>query len=310
MKRIDLKKLKTYSINSRKSKVKLEDFARVVEKGSCFKDFFDGLPNILAAKELREVVDAIIEAKKRKRQVIFMLGAHVIKCGLNPLIIDLMKKDVITHIALNGAGIIHDFEIAYIGQTSEDVGEAIKMGRFGMTKETAEFINRAIKEGAKENIGIGKILGGRIKRYNLKFKNHSILYNGFILSIPVTVHVALGTDIIHQHPSCDGASTGKASLLDFHKFIETVSDLKNGVVLNIGSAVILPEVFLKALSVARNLKKYADNFTAVSMDMLQHYRPLQNVVKRPLSKGGRGICLTGHHEIMLPLLYQAIMERL
>ena len=308
---IDLNKVKTYSIRQRLSKVKKDAFARPCAKGESFGAFLCSLPDILKAKDFRAVVEAIVQAKKKGKPVILMMGAHVIKCGLSPLVIDLLKKKVISAIVLNGAGIIHDFEIAYQGRTSEDVGAALKDGSFGMGKETAEFLNQAINQGVKNGLGIGQAVGQAIAGGKLKYREYSILSVCYENNIPVSVQVAIGTDIIHQHPSFDGASTGEGSKRDFLKLVETVAELGNGgVVLNFGSNVILPEVFLKALNLARNLGYKAYNFTAANFDMLYHYRPAVNVVSRPTQDSGKGYYITGHHEIMLPLLHRAIVERL
>jgi len=307
---LNFKKVKTYSIKKRKSKVNLKDFACVSSKGASFKDFYNSLPHILAAENLKRIGQAIISAYKNKKQVIFMLGAHVIKCGLSPLIINLMNKGVIKCICLNGAGIIHDFELAYAGVTSEDVSCALKDGSFGMAEETAQFLNNAITDGAKNGLGLGRSIGEAIRTANLPHKNLSILYNAVKNNIPVCVSVAIGTDIIHQHPSFDGAATGKASHKDFNLFVEQVSKLEKGVVVNFGSAVILPEVFLKALNLARNLGSRVKNFTTANFDKIYHYRPAQNVVSRPTQGCGEGFYIIGHHEIMLPLLSQAIIEQL
>lgn len=308
MNRINLTKIKTYSLRNRKSKVNFGDFASIYKKGNSFGRFYRSLPDILKVKDFRKVVEAVIQAKSKKKPVIFMMGAHVIKCGLSPIVIDLINKNIISAIALNGAGLIHDFELAFMGKTSEDVDKAILNGSFGMVKETAEFLNAAIKLGAKE--GIGKAVGKAISRdKKLRYKNLSIIYAAYKKNIPVSVHVAIGTDIIHQHPSCDGALTGEASLKDFHNLIEVVSKLGDGgVVINFGSAVILPEVFLKALTVARNLKFKVKNFTTANFDMIYHYRPVQNIVRRPTQDSGKGYYIIGHHEIMLPLLAAAIVE--
>jgi len=309
--KIDLSKLKTYPISRRKSKVRYQDFARPSSKGASFSKFYDSLPNILAGDAFRQVVDSICAAHKKKKPVIAMLGSHVIKCGLNPVIIELIEKDIVTAIALNGSGAIHDFEIALIGKTSEDVAGAIEDGSFGMAKETALYLNGAIRKAVKRDIGVGQAVGEVIKEEKLSFKNLSLLYNCNKKNILATVHIAIGTDIIHQHPSCNGADLGTASLKDFHNFIEAVSGLGDGgVVLNIGSSVILPEVFLKALNVARNLGNSIKNFTACNFDMINHYRPYQNVVKRPVESGGGGYTIIGHHEIMLPLLAQSIIEKI
>ena len=308
---IDLKKIKTYPIRERINKIRNDEFASICTKGGDFEDFYNSLPMVLAAKGLKGLVDSILAAKKKGKPVLFMMGAHVIKCGLNPIIIDLIQKRVITAIALNGAGIIHDFEIAFVGGTSEDVSESIEDGSFGMSYETGMLLNKAIKEGAKKNLGIGRSVGEMLAKGRFPYKEDSILYNGIKNRIPVTVHVAIGTDIIHQHPSCDGASIGKGSLKDFHNLVSTVANLGDGgVVLNIGSAVILPEVFLKALSVARNLKFRVKDFTTANLDMINHYRPRVNVLERPTASGGNRYSITGHHEIMLPLIARAIIEGL
>jgi len=291
--------------------VKMGDFAKLPMRARSFLSFYNSLPNILKAKELGSVVDAVVMAYRKKKAVIFMAGAHVIKCGLNPVVIELMKKKIITCICLNGAGIIHDFEIAFQGKTSEDVGENLKTGRFGMGKEPAEFINNAVKEGVGEGLGLGGAVASKISAAKLRYKNLSLLYNAYKYKVPVCVFVAIGTDIIHQHSSFDPALTGEGSLRDFHQLIEEVCRLNNGgVVLNFGSVVILPEVFLKALNLARNLGNEVKNFTTANFDMIYHYRPWQNVVLRPVMSGGKGYYIIGHHEIMLPLLAQAIVERI
>ncbi|MDP3143001.1 MAG: deoxyhypusine synthase family protein [Candidatus Omnitrophota bacterium] len=307
---MDLSKLKTYSLKKRKSKVALSEFAKVCRKGGSFRDFYASLPKILAAENLHKVTDAIAQAAKAKKQVIFMAGAHVIKCGLSPLIIDLVKRKVIKCVVLNGAGIIHDFEIAYAGFTSEDVAEALKDGSFGMAKETAEFINNAITDGSSRDWGLGRSVAEAIQEARLPNRDLSILYNCLKYKVPVCVQVAIGTDIVHMHPSCDGAAVGEASLKDFHLLISEVVKLEKGVLLNFGSAVILPEVFLKALAVARNLGYKVKDFTAANFDMIYHYRPQQNVVSRPTQATGKGYYIVGHHEIMLPLLTRLIIEKL
>lgn len=309
-KRIDLKKIKTIPLNIRKCKVSIAEFARPCKKGGSFRDFYDSLPQILASRNLRALVDAIILAHKKGKMVILMMGAHVIKCGLSSLIIDLMERGVIKAVALNGAGIIHDTEIAMIGRTSEDVGEGILDGTFGMAKETAGFINEAINGGFTKGLGIGEALGANIVKSKLPHRSLSILAKGFELDIPVTAHVAIGTDIIHQHPSANGEAIGEGSLLDFRNFIYSVSKLEGGVAMNFGSAVILPEVFLKALTVARNLQHNVKIFTTANFDMISHYRPHQNILSRPTSMGGRSYNMIGHHEIMMSLLYRSIIEEL
>jgi len=240
-----------------------------------------------------------------------MLGSHVIKCGLNPVLIELMKKKIITAIALNGSGAIHDFEIALIGKTSEDVESSLEDGSFGMAKETALYLNGAISEAVERDIGAGQAIGQVIGEEKLPFRESSLLYNCVKQDVSSSVHIAIGTDVIHQHLSCNGAHLGEASLKDFHNFIEVVSELGDGgVVLNMGSSVILPEVFLKAINVARNLGCNVKGFTACNFDMINHYRPYQNVVRRPIKSGGRGYTVIGQHEVMIPLLAQAIIEKI
>lgn len=307
---MDLSKLKTYSLKTRKSKVNLKLFACPSRKGASLGEFYASLPKVLAAENLHKVTEAVVKSAKAQKMVIFMAGAHVIKCGLSPIVIELIKRGVIKCVVLNGAGIIHDFEIAYAGFTSEDVAEAIKDGSFGMARETAEFINTAIKDGNDRGLGLGKSVAEAISQHNLPHKNLSLLYNCLKYKIPVSVQVAIGTDIIHQHPSCDGAAIGEASLRDFHQLIAQVAKLEKGVLLNFGSAVILPEVFLKALTVARNLGYKVRDFTTANFDMLYHYRPQQNIVYRPTLGAGKGYYILGHHEIMLPLLAGSIVERL
>ncbi|MFA5089913.1 MAG: hypothetical protein WC510_02615 [Candidatus Omnitrophota bacterium] len=308
---MDISKVKTYSIRRRKSKIALRDFAQPPFKGKSFSAFYKSLPDILRAKDLRAVVGAVIAARRKKKPVILMSGAHVIKCGLNPVIIELIEKKVITCLCLNGAGIIHDFEIAFQGKTSEDVAQNLKDGRFGMGRETADFLNNAIQEGVASGLGLGEAVAVRISEFSLPYKKLSLLYNAYKNKVPVCVSVAIGTDIIHQHPSFDAASTGEASLRDFRQLVKCVSRLNNGgVVLNFGSAVILPEVFLKALNLARNLGFKVKDFTSANFDMIYQYRPAQNVVLRPTGAGGKGYYIIGHHEIMLPLLAQAITENL
>jgi len=307
--KLTLDNVKTYSVYKRKSKVDVKDFASCLPKGSSFNRFYNSLPNILAVKALRNVSDAILSANRKKKAVIFMLGAHVIKCGLSPLVIDLMKRGVLTAVALNGAGIIHDTEIAMIGRTSEDVGSSIKNGSFGMARETNLFINNATNKGVARGFGIGSSIGKEILKEKLPNRKMSILAQAIKYSVATSVHVALGTDIAHMHPSCNGAMVGEGSLIDFRNFIYSVIKLnEGGVLINFGSAVILPEVFLKALSVARNLGHKVRNFTTANFDMTTNYRPHQNVVGRPTSEGGKGYNIIGHHEIMIPLLYQAVIE--
>ena len=301
---IDFSKIKTYPIKKRATKSSLRNFTKLD------KDFASLIPDILAGDDFKTMISHIETASKKRKQIILMIGAHVIKCGLSPIIIDLMKKKIITHVAMNGAGSIHDFEVAMIGETSEDVSAGLKDGSFGMVEETGRFMNDAIKEGANNNTGMGRTLGKYIVDEKFEHEKYSILAAGYKFGIPVTVHVAIGTDTIHQHPSCDGASLGKTSYDDFKIFTESVSKLEEGVILNWGSAVIMPEVFLKALTIARNLGCEANNFTAVNFDMILQYRPLTNVLTRPTMESGRAFNFIGQHELLIPLFYHSLMEKM
>ncbi|MDH3973368.1 MAG: hypothetical protein OEV42_03720 [Deltaproteobacteria bacterium] len=307
---IELDKVKTYSIKGRKSKVSVDDLGHPVKSGNSFAAFLEGLPQILAAGDLKEIAAKTAWAHREEKVIALAMGAHVIKVGLGPMIIDFMEKGIINSIAMNGAGIVHDFELAYTGQTSEDVAAEIDGGTFGMAEETGRMLNVAIKEGVKKGIGIGQSVGEMINREKLPHAGKSILAAGARLNVPVTIHVAVGTDIIHMHPHADGAAIGQGSYTDFRLFSSVISRLDGGIYLNVGSAVLLPEVFLKALTLVRNLGHEVKNFSTVNMDFMQHYRPLTNVVKRPTQDGGKGYALTGHHEIMLPLLFSAVMEEL
>ncbi len=308
MAEFDPSKIKTYSLRERQSKVKIDELAAPHRKGGSFRDFLASLPNILAARQVRDVAAAVVQARKDGRPVMLGMGAHAIKVGLNPLIIDLMKRKIVTSLHLNGAGIIHDFELALIGHTSEDVDKEILSGAFGMAEETGSMINAAILAGAAKGQGIGAAVGNLINGGDFPHKETSLLAAAARLNVPVTVHVAIGTDIIHMHPSFNGAATGTAGERDFRTFCSLVADLEGGVYINLGSAVLLPEIFLKAVTLARNLGNTVRHFTTVNMDFIQHYRPNTNVVRRPTHGGGRGFALTGHHEIMLPLLAATIIE--
>ena len=307
---ISLEKVKTYPLGERQSKVRAEDFSRPWSEGGSLAAWLDRLPQILAAKDLNEIVDRIVIAVSSERKVILGMGAHPIKVGLSPIIIDLMERGILSAIAMNGACIIHDCEVAMVGHTSEDVASELGEGRFGMAKETAETLNQAIAEGWASGIGLGEAVGKLLIRKDFPYNKMSILAKANELDIPVTVHVAIGTDIIHCHPSFDGAAAGKVSHHDFKVFAGLVKELEGGVFINLGSAVILPEVFLKAVSVVRNLGFNVKEFTTVNMDFIRHYRPMTNVVHRPTQEGGKGYSLVGHHEIMLPLLAAAVIERL
>ncbi|KKM79399.1 hypothetical protein LCGC14_1350290 [marine sediment metagenome] len=295
--------LKTYSLESRKDKVNINNFAQILGSEKSFTRFVRSLPNILAGSDFKEFISVMGKAKKRNRAIIFGLGAHVIKVGLSPIIIDLMKGGWITALALNGAGIIHDFEIAFTGQTSEDVQLQVKNGHFGMAQETGQMLNAAINSGEEKGLGLGEAVGEMIATSDFPHKDMSLLSVAYKLNLPVTVHVAIGTDIIHFHPDVKGEAIGNASLKDFFLFCSLLEKLDDGgVFVNIGSAVILPEVFLKALSFVRNKGRLLENFSTAVFDFIHHYRPYENVVKRPHGKKGRGFYFIGHHEIMIPLL--------
>ena len=308
---VDLRKVRTYPLRERKSKVKVSDFASPAAAGRSVRDLLDALPRILVGDDFRQLVSAIASAYARAKPVIAMMGGHVIKCGLSPVIISMMDRGILTGIAMNGAASIHDFEIALIGETSEDVGTNIATGKFGMWEETGRLMNQAVKAGRNEHEGMGIALGRKLVELKAPHLDASVLAAAFGLNMPVTVHVAVGTDIIHQHPEADGAALGDASFTDFRIFVSEVSNLGyGGVLLNFGSAVIMPEVFLKALSIARNLGHDVVDFTAADFDMIQHYRPRENVIRRPTNMDGRGYAITGHHEIMIPLLAHAVMDQI
>jgi len=303
-------KIRTIPLQERPSKVTVEDFGKPYKKGGSVKEFLDTLPALLAAKDLKEIAHRVVTAYQNKRPVIFGVGAHVVKVGLNPLVIDLIKRGIISCLTMNGAGAIHDVEIALSGKTSEDVLASLQRGEFGMAAETAEVINQAVKEGAARNWGMGESIGKKLLQLAVPHSDMSLLAMASKNGTPSTVHVSIGTDTIHLHPNFDGAATGKLSHHDFLKFSSFVAQLEGGVFLNIGSAVILPEVFLKALSLACNLGSKIKNLTTVNMDFIRHYRPSVNVVQRPAALNGKGYHLIGHHEIMLPLLSAAILEEL
>ena len=309
---IDVAKLKTYPLSRRHSKVRLSDFSTAWRRGGSFRRFLQTLPDLLAAKTLRDVAKSIVRAHRHGKTVIIGLGAHPTKVGLNPILVDLMDRKIISAVAMNGAVIIHDFELALTGHTSEEVEAEIDSGRFGMAEETGRILNEAIVAGVKEGRGLGESVGRYIHLNRRLFPHHrtSLLAAGARLEIPVTVHVAMGTDIIHMHPSADGAAIGAGSLHDFRKLAAIVSGMEGGVYLNLGSAVILPEVFLKTVTLGRNLGHSLSDITTVNMDFIPHYRPTTNVVKRPTQKGGHGYTLIGHHEIMFPLLAAAVIEEL
>lgn len=309
---LDFSGITTYPIAQRDNKVRVDsDFSGPVRSGMTVAALLAAMPKQLGSQSLLSVIDAVVAAREKGKPVVMAMGGHVIKCGLQPVLNSLIDADVVTAVALNGAGSIHDFEIALIGATSEDVGAVLHAGTFGMAEETGAEINAALKSGVAAGLGHGESLGRMILDRELPFRDQSLMASCVKRGIPVTVHVAIGTDITHQHPSADGAVLGAASFTDFRLLTSVVSQLGDGgVYLNIGSAVLLPEVFLKALSIAQNLGYHVDNFTTANFDMQQHYRPLVNVVKRPTSGEGRGYTVTGHHEIMLPLLAAGILDRI
>ncbi len=295
--------IQTYSLRSRKSKVSIKDFSKPFRADVGFSRFIECLPDILAGKNFKDFLTLMQRARKRRKAIIFALGGHVIKVGLNPLIIELMKEGWITGLALNGAGIIHDFEIAYSGQTSEEVADQIIRGRFGMARETGDLLNGAINSTKEQDVGLGAAVGAMIDSSDFSYKDLSILGAAHRLGIPTAVHVAIGTDTIHFHPLVDGEALGSSSLRDFFLFCSLLRDLDGGgVFVNVGSAVILPEVFLKGISYVRNRGIPLEDFSTAVFDFIHHYRPYQNVVRRPLGKKGRGFYFIGHHEIMIPLL--------
>jgi len=309
---LDFSGVTTYPIVTRNNKVSVaDDFAAPVAAGMTVAGLLASLPKQLGSQSLLRVIDAVVAARRKGKPVVLALGGHVIKCGLQPVLRSLIEAEVITAVALNGAGSIHDFEIALIGATSEDVGAVLHAGTFGMAEETGAQINAALKAGVARGAGYGESVGRMILERELPYRSDSLQALCVERGIPLTVHVAIGTDITHQHPSADGAVLGAASYTDFRILTAVVSELGDGgVYLNIGSAVLLPEVFLKALSIAQNLGHHVDHFTTANFDMQQHYRPLTNVVKRPTSGQSRGYTVTGHHEIMIPLLAAGILDRM
>lgn len=300
--------LHTYSLYSRPSKVSLADCAAPMRAGMSMRQWLAALPRQLAARDLEELVQRLVAARRKRRPILVGMGAHVIKVGLNPVLIGLMRAGFINGLALNGAGIIHDAELTLAGHTSEEVGEVLGSGAFGAARETGEVLNAAIASAAANDMGIGRAVGEALLASAAPHREQSLLAMAAELRIPVTVHVAMGTDIIHIHPSADGAAIGKAGHHDFRLFCRLVSGLEGGAYLNFGSAVLLPEVFLKALTAVRNLGHQVQRFTTANFDFIRHYRPSVNVVQRPTLEGGRGFHFTGHHELMLPLLAAALLD--
>lgn len=306
---IDLSNLRTYSAEARASKVTTDLEGKALRAGMTVREFIDGLPGILKANELKSVARAVVSARSKGKPVIVMLGGHVIKTGCSPILADLAANGYIQHFASNGSAAVHDTELAQCGHTSEDVAAHLSDGSFGMAADTAGLINSAAKRAVQTGEGFGEAVGAMLVEQKSPHLERALLATSYELKIPYTLHVALGTDIVHQHPTADGAAIGEASLRDFRILANTVSHLgQGGVVLNLGSAVIMPEVFLKALAVARNLGGQIVDFTTANFDMIQHYRPRVNVIERPVLGGGNSYALTGHHEIMIPLLAAAVYE--
>jgi len=305
----DLSKIRTYPLKDRPSKVEVGQFAQPHVKRGSVSEFLDGLPGILGAQNLRDLAHAIVQARASGKAIIWGLGGHVIKTGLGPILIDLMDRGLVTALALNGSSVIHDYEIALIGSTSEDVETQLERGDFGMAEETCRGINDAIRDGVADGLGIGESLGRHLASLRPPFERYSVLLQAYLRDIPVTVHVTLGADIIHNHPSISGADTGEGSHRDFRLLASLVESLNaGGVYLNCGSAVTLPEVFLKCVALVRNSGEPLQDFTTANLDFSQHYRPTENVLRRPVRKGGKGIPLTGHHEILIPLLAAWLVE--
>ncbi|HKN68158.1 MAG TPA: hypothetical protein VJW73_17860 [Gemmatimonadaceae bacterium] len=312
----DLDAIRTIPVARRPNKVRAEEFAHPPDGDRSFAAFLKSLPDVLVARDFRRVVDAIVSAARRERGVILMLGGHIVKTGLAPLLVDLMRRRVVTHVAMNGSASIHDFEIARFGGTSEDVAAGLRDGSFGMAEETGREMNEAFVRGMRESRGMGEALGRTLddadRAGQLVHPELSVILGAHRLGVPVTIHAALGAEIIHQHPAADGAALGDTSHRDFRRLAHSIGSLDDGgVALNLGSAVIMPEVFLKALTIARNLNEGRPrNFVTCDLDMQRHYRPRMNVVQRPTLDSGKGYEITGHHELMVPLLAWAIVDQL
>ncbi len=307
---VDFQKIKTLPIRRIPHKVKIADFAKPCPPGSSWGEFLASLPNILAAKDFRDLARRIVRTRREGHPLIVGIGGHVIKCGLSALLIDLMERGVITALAMNGSAAIHDFEIALIGETSEDVPSSLEDGIFGMAEETGRMLNEAIKMGVKRGWGTGEAIGRFIETKKLPHRSLSVLARGFALGLPLTVHIAIGTDTIHSHPAASGAALGESSLQDFRLLAGLVAACESGGYINIGSAVVLPEVFLKTVAIARNLGKKLEGLWTANFDMIRGYRPMENVIKRPPGRKGRGYAFLGQHEIMIPLLRRAVIEEM
>ncbi len=307
---LDSAALRTVELSTRVSKVSIRQFSTPFSPQANVSEFLGSLPDILAAKDIRDLAGLVAAARREERETLVMCGAHVVKTGLAPLIIRMMRERLVTAIAVNGAVAVHDAEIAMIGRTSEEVASALDEGMFGTAGETAEVLNGAAEWAQREGKGLGEGIGHALHEIRVPYGDKSLLYQAHDIGMPATVHVALGTDVVHQHPSASGEAIGAASLLDFRLLAAVVAKLEGGVVMNIGSAVVLPEVFVKALNLARNLGHRVQCFAAADFDFIRQYRPGVNVVGRPTARGGRGFAFTGHHELLIPLLYAAVMVAL
>jgi hypothetical protein len=306
----DLSHVRTYPLAERPSKARAADFGRATAPGASFLSWFDALPKILGGADVRRVVDALATARQAGRGIVWGIGAHVIKTGVSPVLIDLMQRGYVSALAMNGAGAIHDFEVALSGATSEDVDESLGPGRFGMAHETATQLNAIAERASRHGEGLGQAVARFLADANPAHADTSLAVAAHRLAIPLTVHVAMGTDIIHMHPQASGAAIGDTSLRDFRYFASSVARLDRGVYLNCGSAVVLPEIFLKAVALARNRGVALDGLTTVDIDFQRMYRPTTNVVTRPVAgTSGTGISLVGHHEILIPLIAAAVLER-
>jgi deoxyhypusine synthase len=306
---IDRSRIRTQPARRRASKVKTLDEGRPAPPNASVSQLLESLPGVLGAADLNDAIDAWVRAWQRDRLVLFGFGAHLIKVGLAPIIVDLMERGAIGALMMNGAGTVHDLELAMMGRTSEDVGASLDEGQFGMARETAERLNGAIAAGREDGLGMGAAIGRDIFESGDRHASRSVLASAWRLGIPVTVHAAVGTDIHHMHPSADGAAIGETSYRDFETLASLVAGLDEGVVLNVGSAVILPEVFLKALALARNLGHDVTRLTTINCDFIRQYRPQMNIVERPTRQGGRGISLIGQHEVLIPLLVAGVIGR-
>lgn len=305
-KELDFSGIRGISISGRSSKVGQAQLGVPVGPEATIEQFLNGLPDVLGAEGLKKLASSIAAARRGNRSVLWMMGGHVVKCGVGPYIIDLMKRGMVTAVAMNGAAAIHDFEMTMWGHTSEDVESALGRGEFGMTEETARLMNGAISDGSPRGWGIGESLGRMLAEQKPDEGGEGVVSTAWELGLPVTVHVALGTDVIHQHPGLDPEAVGRGTYIDFRVFAGCVSELAGGVVLNAGSAVVMPEVFIKAYSIARNLGHEFGGLVTANLDFIQHYRPTVNVLRRPVPSDGKSFALTGQHEILIPLLACAV----